>query len=295
VTAISISAATPAEPRRRAALVRAALRLWPTRIGLLFVIVVVLVALVGPLAAPHPAGTYVAPPNSGPSAKALLGSDYLGQDVLSRFLLGGRSILLLSLLATALGIGLGLVVGLIAAYARNALDDALMRTMDILMAIPQLILALVAVSILGSEWWLIVLVVGLTTAPRVSRVIRGAAVPVVEMDFLAAAEALGEPRSKIVMKDVLPNVTGPLIVEATLRLTYSIGLIASLAFLGFSANPNAPDWGLMLQENRLALLVQPWGVVLPAIAIALLTVGTGLLGDGFARALAGVDRKTLLT
>jgi peptide/nickel transport system permease protein len=276
------------------ALVRVAFRLWPTRIGLSFVSLVVLVALVGPFAAPHQAGAYVAPPNSGASANALLGSDYLGQDVLSRFLLGGRSILLQSLLATTIGIGFGLLVGVVAAYARNALDDWLMRLMDILMAIPQLILALVAVSILGSEWWLIVLVVGLTTAPRVSRVIRGAAVPVVEMDFLSAAEALGEPRRKIVVKDVLPNITGPLIVEATLRLTYSIGLIASLAFLGFTANPNAPDWGLMLQENRLALLIQPWGVVLPAIAIALLTVGTGLLGDGFARALAGVDRETLL-
>jgi peptide/nickel transport system permease protein len=255
------------------------------------VTLIVVIAIFGPLVAPFGAGTFVAPPNSGPGGNVLFGTDYLGQDVLSRFLLGGRSILTLSVLSTGLGVGLGVMVGLVAAYARNALDDFLMRAMDILMAIPQLILALVAVAILGSEWWLIVLVVGLSTVPRVARVIRGAAVPVVELDFIAAAEAMGEPRSRILVEDVLPNVSGPLIVEATLRLTYSIGIVASLAFLGFTSNPNGADWGLMLQENRLALLVQPWGVVLPVIAIALLTIGTGLLGDGLARASAGIDRE----
>ena len=282
---------TTAAGIQRVRLFRSATRLWRTRIGVLFVTLVVVIAIFGPLVAPFGAGTFVAPPNSGPGGNVLFGADYLGQDVLSRFLLGGRSILMLSVLSTGLGVGLGVVVGVVAAYARNALDDLLMRVMDILMAIPQLILALVAVSILGSEWWLIVLAVGLSTLPRVARVIRGAAVPVVELDFIAASEAIGEPWSRILAKDILPNVSGPLIVEATLRLTYSIGIIASLAFLGFTSNPNAPDWGLMLQENRLALLVQPWGVVLPVIAIAMLTIGTGLLGDGLARASAGIDRE----
>lgn len=287
----SVVGKPPGAPRARRGLFRAALRLWRTRIGLLFVLLVLILAIVGPLTAPFGAGTFVGPPNSGPGGKAVFGSDYLGQDVLSRFLLGGGSILILSVVSTALGAGLGVVVGLTAAYARNALDDVLMRLMDILMAIPQLILALVAVAILGSAWWLIVLVVSVTTVPRVARVIRGAALSVVELDFVAAAEAIGEPRRNILARHILPNVTGPLIVEATLRLTYSIGIIASLAFLGFTANPNAPDWGLMLQENRLTLLVQPWGVALPAVAIATLTIGTGLLGDGLARASAGIDRR----
>ena len=135
------------------------------------------------------------------------------------------------------------------------------------------------------------LTVGLTTMPRVARVTRGAAQPIVERDFVAAAEALGRaaladpPGARCCRTSV-----SPLMVEASLRLTYSIGLIAGLAFLGFAPNPNGADWGLMIYENRLALTVQPWGVVLPVIAIALLTLGTGLIGDGIARAAAGIDR-----
>jgi peptide/nickel transport system permease protein len=125
----------------------------------------------------------------------------------------------------------------------------------------------------------------------VARVTRGAAQPIVERDFVAAAEALGVPRARILLREVLPNIMSPLMVEANLRLTYSIGLIASLAFLGFTPNPNGADWGLMIQENRIALgTSQPWGVILPMAAIALLTIGTGLVGDGFARAAAGIDR-----
>lgn len=276
---------------RRASLLRATARLWRARVGLVLVTGVVFLALLGPLVAPHGAGAFVGEPNSRPGGDALLGTDYLGQDVLSRFLLGGRSILLLSTLATGLGVLAGVAVGLVAAQARGRFDDRLMRLMDVLMALPQLIFALVFVAIVGPRWWLIVLVVGLSTAPRVARVIRGAAIPVVEQDFVAAAEARGEPRTVILVREVLPNVTGPLIVEGTLRLTYSVGIIASLAFLGFAANPNAPDWGLMLQENRLSLLTQPWGVVLPAAAIAILTIGTGLLGDALARSSAGIDRE----
>jgi peptide/nickel transport system permease protein len=284
-------ATMPRTELRRAGLLRAALQLWRSRVGAGCVLAVVAIAILGPYVAPHGAGEFVAAPNTGPGGDTLLGSDYLGQDVLSRFLLGGRTILILPFLSTVLGVALGVLAGLIAAYSRKGLGDALMRVMDVLLAIPQLIFALVAVAILGPEGWLIVLVVGLSTFPRVARVIRGAAVSVVEQDYVDAAEALGEPRSRILAMEILPNVTGPLIVEATLRLTYSIGTIASLAFLGFTPDPNAPNWGLMLQENRLSLLIQPWGVVLPAAAIVLLTIGTGLLGDGLARATAGIDRR----
>ena len=274
------------------AVFRTALRMWRTRIGLLLVLILVLVAIVGPFFAPFSPTDFVGvAPNSPPGGKALFGTDHIGQDVWSRFLWGGREILVMAVLATAIGLVFGGAVGLTAAYARNALDDVLMRAMDVILAFPQIMLALVVIATVGPQAWLLVLAVGLTTMPRVARVTRGAAQPIVERDFVAAAEALGLPRARILLREVFPNILSPLLVEANLRLTYSIGLIASLAFLGFTPNPNGADWGLMIQENQLALGTnQPWGVVLPMLAIALLTVGTGLVGDGLARAAAGIDR-----
>ena len=294
--AVTAEAAVTPEPeaitarRPAGALLRSALRLWRTRIGLALVLVLVAVAVFGPFFAPYDPTKFVGVPNSGPSGTARFGTDHIGQDVWSRFLWGGREVLAMAVASTAIGLVLGAAVGLVAAYSRNILDDVLMRGMDVILAFPQIMLALVAIATVGPKAWLIVLAVGLTTMPRVARVCRGAAQPIVERDFVAAAEALGVPRLRILLSEVLPNIVSPLMVEANLRLTYSIGLIAGLAFLGFAPNPNGADWGLMIQENQLALVVQPWGVVLPVVAIALLTIGTGLVGDGIARAAVGIDR-----
>lgn len=271
-----------------ARLLRSALGLWRTRIGLVLAGAMIAVALFGPYVSPHGASDFVGAPNS--SSVGTFGTDHLGQDVLSRFLWGGRSILGIATAATLIGLVLGVLVGLVSAYARNLLDDGLMRAMDVILAFPQIMLALVALVTLGAKAWLIIVTVGLTTMPRVARVIRGAAQPIVERDFVAAADALGVPRWRILLAEVLPNVLSPLMVETSLRLTYSIGLVATLGFFGFTPNPGGADWGLMIFENRLALTVQPWGVLLPVFAIALITLGTGLIGDGVARAAAGIDR-----
>ena len=276
---------------RPSSLLRSSLRLWRTRVGTAIVVVIVLLAAVGPLLAPYGANAFTGLlPNHGPAGKSVFGSDYLGQDVWSRFLYGGREILILAVLATVLGVVLGVLLGLVAAYSRNRLDDVLMRSMDVILAFPQIMLALVAIATVGPSSWLIILAVGFTTVPRVARVARGAAQPVVERDFVAAAEALGVPRLRILMRELLPNILSPLMVETTLRLTYSIGVIAGLAFLGLGTSPNSPDWGSMINQNYIAVTTQPWGVGLPVLAIALLTVGTGLIGDGIGRAAAGIDR-----
>lgn len=276
--------------RKQSGLVRSALKLWRTRVGLVLVTLLVGVAVFGPWVAPHGAGEFVGTANLRDVNGAWLGTDYFGQDVWSRFLHGGRSILFLATTATLIGFLVGAAIGLIAAYNRGRIDDALMRLMDVVLAFPQLLLALVALTTVGPKSWLIIAIVGFTTIPRIARITRGATVPVVERDFIGAAEALGESRFRIITRELLPNVTGPLLVEANLRLTYSIGIIAGLGFLGFATERNAADWGLMVQENRVALSVQPWGTVLPAIAIALLTIGTGLISDGLARTVAGIDR-----
>jgi peptide/nickel transport system permease protein len=285
-----LTEADAAPPVRGTSLLRRSLRLWRTRIGLALVGLLVLLAIIGPYVAPYGPSTPVGAPNSSPSSKAVLGTDYLGQDVLSRVLYGGRSILIAAVIATALGLIAGTAIGLVAAYSRNALDDVLMRGMDVIMAFPQIMLALVALAIVGPRAWVIVVAIALTTAPRIARVARGAAQPVVERDFIAASEAMGVPRWRIVSGELLPNTLGPLMVEASLRLTYSIAVIAALAFLGLSPDPNGANWGTMIQENQLVLAVQPWGAVAPIIAIALLTIGTGLIGDGIARTAAGIDR-----
>jgi peptide/nickel transport system permease protein len=285
--------AAVARPRRQrplTLLLRRSLRQLRTQIGVVLVVLLVGTALIGPVFAPHAPAAFAGAPYAHPSSGALLGTDNLGRDVLSRFLWGGRSILGLSAAATAIGLLLGVLVGLIAAYSRGLLDDLLMRGMDVILAFPSIVLALVAVATVGPKLWLIVLVVGLTTMPRVARVTRGASLEIVERDYVHAAQAMGEPRRKILVGEILPNITSPLLVEASLRLTYAIGLIAGLSFLGFGRQPPSADWGLMINENRQGLTVQPWGVVMPVIAIALLTIGTSLIGDGIARASAGIER-----
>jgi peptide/nickel transport system permease protein len=293
MSGVAAAASAMALPKRRrpiVVLLRRAWRLLRTKIGVLLVLLLVGTALLGPFFAPHDPAAFAGAPYAKPGGSAALGTDALGRDVLSRFLWGGRSILGLSAAATAIGLVLGVSIGLVAAYSRGLLDDVLMRAMDVILAFPSIVLGLVAVSTVGPKLWLIVLVVGLTTMPRVARVTRGASAELVERDFVQAAEALGEPRAKLLLGELLPNITSPLMVEASLRLTYAIGLIASLSFLGFGEQPPAADWGLMINENRQGLTVQPWGVLLPVIAIALLTIGTSLIGDGLSRASAGIDR-----
>jgi peptide/nickel transport system permease protein len=271
---------------------RAAATLPRTRLGLAIAGLVVAVALLGPLLAPHSPTQFVAPPYDPPSAKAWFGTDYLGRDTLSRFLWGGRSVLGLSVAATLLGLIAGIAIGLVAAYARNWLDDLLMRAMDVLLAFPQIVFVLLLISTLGPQLWLIVLTVAASHAPRVARVVRAAAAEVLTRDFVLSAEALGESRWWILSGEVLANISSPLLVEFGLRLTYSIGLVAAVSFLGFGLQPPAADWGLMINENRQALTIQPWPVVLPVIAVGLLTIGTNLIADGIARAAIGLGRSS---
>ena len=288
-----LAPAAPALQRRQwLGILRNALRLGRTKVGVTIVGVMVAIAVFGPLVAPHSPTEFVAAPNSGPSGAAIFGGDALGRDVLSRFLHGGLTVLWMAAAATLVGVVLGVGVGLVAAYSRGWVDEVLMRGNDVLLAFPAIVFVLLAVSAVGPKLWLIVLTVGLTHAPRTARVIRGAGQEVVERDFIKAAEAVGEKRSRIVFGELLPNVTSPLLVELGLRTTYSIDLVASISFLGFGLQPPAADWGLMINENRLSITVQPWSVLLPVLAIGLLTVGTNLVTDGIARAAIGIDRRS---
>jgi peptide/nickel transport system permease protein len=275
--AISWAARPPGVLRRAGKLRR-------VRIGIALVAIVILIAVVGPWIAPHGATDYVNPPNSGPGDDSMFGTDHLGQDVWSRFLLGGRSILVLSALATTIGVLLGIVIGVLAAQSRRRVDEGIMRSVDVVLAVPPVLVALVAMTSVGPKPWLIVASVALATSPRVARVAHGAAVVVAARDFVETSECLGESRWHLMTVDLVPNISGPLLVEAGIRSTYSIAMVASLAFLGFTTGTNDPNWAVMVEENRAAFDAQPWGVLVPTAALVMVTLGTGLITDGLARA-----------
>ena len=244
-------------------------------------LLIIAFVIIAPFLAPYGENETAGPPYS---KDGLFGTDYLGQDVLSRVMYGGFNVLLISLLATLLGMVLGVLIGIVAAYSGGWWDEIIMRLNDVLLAFPQILLALVVLTALENPAaWVIVVLIGVSHAPRVARVARGVALGIVSRDFVVAAEALGEKRSRVIVAEVLPNMIGPLLAEAGLRLTYSIGLVAALGFLGFAADPGAANWGQMMNENRLGLSTQPWSVIAPVLMIAIFTIATNLMADGLAQ------------
>lgn len=222
-----------------------------------------------------------APPGGG---RGLLGGDVLGRDVLARVCHGGSRLLLLALIATALAVVLGAVIGVVGAYKGGIVDTLLMRSVDIFLGVPQLVLALLLLSMIGPKNWLVVVSVAITQAPQVARVIHAAGQNVCEQDYVKAVASWGVPPRTVIRRHVLPSLLTPLTVEVGLRLSYSIIIISGLSFLGLGAPPPAADWGVMVNENRLGLAANPWGVLAPAILLAALSVGVNTLADAVARA-----------
>jgi peptide/nickel transport system permease protein len=260
-------------------------------IGLGLAAFVVLLAVIGPFVAPNPPDALVTLTFGKPSGQFLLGGDFLGRDVLSRVLDGGWVLLIMAACATALGIVGGAAAGVSAAYLRGVSDGIIMRAADVILSFPQLVFALLLLSLLGPQLWLITVAVGVSHVPQVARVLRSATLDLSERDFVKAAELQGMRPAKVMWKEIMPNLVSPLMVEAGLRLTYSIVIMAGLAFLGFGQPPPAATWGTMINENRDGLSLNPWAVVVPALLIALLTIGTNTFTDAFARVAIGVDRR----
>jgi peptide/nickel transport system permease protein len=183
------------------------------------------------------------------------------------------------------------VAGISAAYLKGRTDRLIMQTVDVILAFPQLVFALLLLSILGPRLWLIVLAVGLTHAPAVARVLRSATLDISERDFIKVAELQGMRPAGVMVREILPSLSTPLLVETGLRLTYSIIGIAGLAFLGFGQPPPAANWATMINENRGGLPLNPWAVIIPATVIAFLTIGINLLTDAIGLVALGGDRR----
>jgi peptide/nickel transport system permease protein len=284
----------PAPARARSSLVlslRESLRYGRTRAGLVITALIVLVAVFGPLFAPHSPTQFVGAPFRPPSATSPLGTDYIGEDVLSRVLSGGRFILWMAVGAGLLGVVGGTALGVSAGYVRKWLDEPIMRALDVVLAVPVTIFVLLFISVLGSTPVFIMVLVGVGWMPTVARTIRAATLELGEREFINAAEVIGTPRRRILLHEMLPNLTTLIVVELGLRCAWSISLVSVISFLGFGISPPTADWGLMINENQIGIGIQPWAVVAPFVCIALFSIGVNLIADGFGRAAAGLGRK----
>jgi peptide/nickel transport system permease protein len=221
----------------------------------------------------------------GPSVSHWFGTDDLGRDVFARVLAGARSVLTIAPAATILGLIGGITIGLVAGYYRGLVDDTLMLVVNAFLPFPLIIIAAFMLTVLGPSALNVVIVIGIVFTPIVARTVRAAVLAEREREYIAAGKLLGERGPKIMVREILPNVTGPIIVEATVRLGYAIFASATLAFLGLGIQPPTPDWGLMIASGRAFLQVAPWMVLFPAFALATLVISINFVADGLRQVL----------
>ena len=292
--------------RALAALARSLLRQPQSGLGASLVLFFFFLALLGAQLAPYPnPNDQSHDPRLAPTLDIAalhlgehpFGTDRLGRDVYSRVILGAGSIFRIAGLGTLVSVALGSALGLFMGYQGGWLDELLGRVIDALLAVPALLLALVLVGIIRNldfeigGWQaeladnVVLLVIALLYIPIVARVARSATLDIKTREFVEAAEIRGESKLYIIFREILPSVIPALVVEASLRFSYAIFLVASLGFLGFGARPPSPDWGLMVNENRGGFYqLTPWALEFPALAIAVLVIAVNLLSDGVRRA-----------
>lgn len=256
------------------------------RVALGATLTLVAIALLGPFVASHAPNNSIGIPYSGPSNGLPLGADALGRDVLSRVLWGGRTLVTLAFVSTALAYLGGGLVGLVAGTQRTLLAPVLMRTMDVLLALPPLLFLLVLTAGLGSGVPVLIVGVAAVQAPGIARVVQSATLEVSVKGYVEAALARGDAVWRILVRQILPNISGTLAADVGPRFTVSILEIASLNFLGLGLQPPTADWAVMISENRGGVSIQPWAVFVPAALIVALTISVNLLAEAVVR---GVD------
>lgn len=253
------------------------------RAGLTITSAIALLAFVGPWLAPYDPTATLMLPLEPPSVAHLMGADGLGRDALSRYLNGGQVLVAVAFAATIFAYVIGIPLGMAIGYRRGLCDVATIALADLILAFPAIIFVLVLAAAAGTS--LLVVIIGIATInlPRVVRIARTVTIDLVTREFVEASIARGESLLSILRSDILPNIWTPILADFGIRLTGSIILFSSLSYLGFGQQPPAADWGLMISENRVALFLQPWVIVVPALTIALLCIGVNLTADGVAR------------
>lgn len=280
-TAIS-DAAEPAAPRLSPA--GQAMRELTGRplhlVGVAMVVALVLLALIGPIVAPYtPTAQSLPDQLRPPSAQHWLGTDEFGRDILSRILSGARLALLIGLVADAVALFFGSVLGLLAAFYGRWADAVVMRVMDMFLAFPYLLLAMVVIALLGPGLTSAMIAIGVVYIPQFARLVRSVALAVREEQYVEAARALGVGRTRIVLRHALPNAAPPAIAQATLLFGIAILEVAGLGFLGLGAQPPTPEWGAMLAESRTYILTSWWLSAFPGLAIMISVLAFTLIGD----------------
>jgi peptide/nickel transport system permease protein len=261
-------------------------------LGLVILFALAVVCVFGPAIAPaDPEAMNVLGRFRPPGGQFLLGSDEFGRDTLSRLLVGARGTIPLAVAATLIGTLTGAVIGTLSAYLGGRWDEAIMRTNDAVLAIPGLLLALLVANALGKGSFNAMLAIAVAFAPGMARVTRSVALTVRRQDYVSAAIARGEGVSWIVLREMMPNVAAPVVIETTIRVAFAVMLFATLSFLGLGAQSPASEWGLMVAQARAYLHQAPWMIVVPGIAIALSAIGFNLLGDGLRDALNPRDER----
>ena len=254
-------------------------------IGCILAGIWIVCALFGPLIAPHsPEFPDVLNKLVGPSGEHLLGTDRLGRDVLSRVIVGARAVLIVAPLATLLGTVLGTALGLITGFYGGIVDEVIMRIVDAVLAVPLIIIALLAIVALGPSRLTLILVIGFVFSPIIAKTVRAAVLGEAQLEYVQAARLRNERSPYVMFAEILPNVMGPVIVEFTVRLGYAIFAVATLSFLGFGADPSIPDWGQDISQHYQFISGGVWWPVLfPSLAIATLIVGINLIADAIAQ------------
>ena len=263
------------------------LRRHPTTfIGIAIVLFFLLLAFVGPYIAPyHFSAQNLAEKLVPPSQKYFFGTDQFGRDIFSRLLVGSRDVFVVAGAGTALAVAFGLILGLFSGYRGGVIDEIVMRCMDVILSIPPLLLAMVILFSLGPSRLNVILVVGFLYIPMVARLVRSVVLDIKTRQFIEAAKLRGESSTYVMFREILPNVLPHLAVEASMRFSYAIFLVASLGFLGLGVQPPSPDWGLMVGEARNWFSQARWVLYFPAGTIALLVVGVGFMSDGLRKML----------
>lgn len=275
------------EKRRRAGRVGNRLwRSWSARIGGVVLLLLLIAAVFGPALAPHPPNK----PNyvhqfEPPSRTYPLGTDEFGRDTLSRLLYGARVALGIGLIADGIALVIGTSLGLIAGYYAGRTDSVIMRLMDIVLAFPYLLLALIIVAVLGPSLRNAMIAIGIVYVPQFARLVRGTVLSVREQDYVSAARSIGASGPRIIARHVLPNSVVPIIVMGTLTIGYAILEASGLSFLGLGAQPPQAEWGAMLSGGRTYMLSDAWLATIPGLAILITVLGFNLLGDGLRDAL----------